>query len=70
MTNEPSAEELRELVAAVDAAHAIAAGRIQYLDEPAELPPPPESEPMVIRQRRGRPTATLVDLARRLKVLT
>jgi chromosomal replication initiator protein len=49
MTDELSAQELRDLADAVDAANAIAAGRIEYIDEPAELPPPPDSEPMVMR---------------------
>ena len=49
MTDELSAKELRDLADAVDAANAIAAGQIQYVDEPTELPPPPESEPMVMR---------------------
>jgi predicted DNA-binding protein len=49
MTDELTAKQLRDLADAVDAANAVAGGRVQYLDEPAELPPPPESEPMVMR---------------------
>lgn len=48
MTTELTARELRDLADAVDAANAIAAVRIEWLDEPAELPRPPESEPMVM----------------------
>jgi len=49
MTNDITAKELRDMADAVDVANAVAAGRIEYLDEPAELPAPPESEPMVMR---------------------
>ena len=49
MTDELTAMDLREMADAVDAANAVAAGRIEYVDEPAELPAPPESEPMVMR---------------------
>ena len=49
MTDDLSAKELRDLADSVDAAHAFAEGRVEYLDEPAELPTPPDSEPMVMR---------------------
>jgi predicted DNA-binding protein len=49
VTDELTAKQLRDLADSVDAANAIAAGRVEYLDEPAELPPPPEAEPMVMR---------------------
>jgi hypothetical protein len=38
-----------DLADSVDAANAFAQGAIEYLDEPTELPPPPEAEPMVMR---------------------
>jgi len=49
MTDKRTAKKLRDLADSVDAANAFAAGQVEYLDEPAELPPPPESEPMVMR---------------------
>ena len=49
MTDKPTAKRLRDLADSVDAANAFAAGQVQYVDEPVELPPPPEAEPMVMR---------------------
>jgi len=48
MTDELNAKQLRDLADSVEAATALAAGQVEYLDEPAELPPP-ESEAMVMR---------------------
>jgi predicted DNA-binding protein len=49
VTEERTAKDLRDLADSVDAANAFAARRVEYLDEPAELPAPPDSEPMVMR---------------------
>jgi predicted DNA-binding protein len=48
MTDELTAKQLRDLADSVDAATALAAGRAEYIDDPADLPPV-EAEPMVMR---------------------
>jgi predicted DNA-binding protein len=49
MTRKRDSKALRDLADSVDAANAFAKGEIEYLDETAELPPSPETEPMVMR---------------------
>ena len=58
MTKKRDSKKLRNLADSVDAANAFAKGEIEYLDETAELPPPPEIEPMVMRGVRLRSAST------------
>lgn len=47
-----SEQEYRDLADGVAATRAFARGDVTYLDEPAETPPAPEGEPLVVRSLR------------------
>lgn len=53
MDQEISPQEYRELADSATAAEAFQRGELEFTpDQPAELPPPPEGEPLVVRSLR------------------